>query len=422
MTKLPLVLLAPVWLMLACLVAYAQTPCGERDLKCRLDAAMRALSSDPKNPENYYEAARVLQASGAHVEAVETFSMYISIPGVKPEYLADGYNGRAVSQRALKRPEAALADYTKAIEIAPKNADFYANRGYLLTADLGRHAEAIGDLTKAIELDPAGKVEAYFARAQAYYELRQYDRTIADLDKYISLMPRGVNDRYLADGYISRGIAYALSGRPERGVADLTKAIELAPDNARAYQARALLYGQLKKNDLAEADQRKAAELLGGGQAREFSGPVTGDVMKLVAEASRYYMAGDYKRAIPPYQKALDLEKQKRSLDRSVWIVLVDNLAMAYGITGDIKRSQAVLEYGISVEPTYPLFYYNMACGYGELGDEAAAIQQLGLAYKHKANMLPGEKFPDPMTDSSFAKFRSSDTFKKAVADMKKGR
>lgn len=144
--------------------------------------------------------------------------------------------------------------------------------------------------------------------------------------------------------------------------------------------------------------------------------------MDYLIEGSQFYMNGDYKNAIPPYQKALDLEKKERKLERKFWIVLVDNLGMAYGITGDIKSSFAVFDYGISVEPTYPLFYYNMACGYGELGDEDNAIKWLRPAFKYKANMMAGERFPNPETDSSFAKFRESEKFRKAIADMKAGR
>ena len=141
-----------------------------------------------------------------------------------------------------------------------------------------------------------------------------------------------------------------------------------------------------------------------------------------LAEGSRYYMEGDYKRAIPPYRKALDLEKKERKLEKKFWIVLVDNLGMAYGITGDIDSSFAVFDYGISVEPTYPLFYYNIACGHGELGDEENAIKYLRLAYKYKDNMIKGERLPDPMNDSSFARFRDSEAFKKAVKEMKSGK
>ncbi len=144
--------------------------------------------------------------------------------------------------------------------------------------------------------------------------------------------------------------------------------------------------------------------------------------LQYAAEASNYYLEGNYKKAILLYQKAVDLEKKERKLEKNIWIVVVDNLAIAYGITGDIKSSMSVLEYGISVEPTYPLFYYNMACGYGELADEDNAILWLRLAFKHKANMIPGEQFPIPETDSSFAKFRDSEKFQKAVAEMKGGK
>lgn len=137
------------------------------------------------------------------------------------------------------------------------------------------------------------------------------------------------------------------------------------------------------------------------------------------AEGSKYYLEGEYKKAIPPYQKALDLEKKERKLPKNLWLVVVDNLAIAYGITGDIKKSMAVLNYGIEKEPTYPMFYYNMACGYGEINDEDNAINYLRLAYKYKANMIKGERFPNPETDSSFEKFLDSEKFMTAIAEMK---
>ena len=80
-----------------------------------------------------------------------------------------------------------------------------------------------------------------------------------------------------------------------------------------------------------------------------------------------------------------------------------------------------VLEYGIKQEPTYPMFYYNMACGYGESDDEANAIKNLRLAFQYKANMIKGEHLPDPATDSSFKRLMKSEKFRKAVEEMKKG-
>ncbi len=136
-------------------------------------------------------------------------------------------------------------------------------------------------------------------------------------------------------------------------------------------------------------------------------------------EGSLAFSQNDFKGSIEPYQKALDLEKKERKLDKNVWFLVVDNLAMAYGITGDIEKSRATLEYGISKEPSYPMFYYIMANTYGEEGDEASSIKWLRLAFDRKGNMINGETFPDPMTDSSFKAFAKSESFKKAVSEMK---
>jgi tetratricopeptide (TPR) repeat protein len=143
-------------------------------------------------------------------------------------------------------------------------------------------------------------------------------------------------------------------------------------------------------------------------------------VMDYMGEGSAYYLKGDYKKAIPPYQKALDLEKEKQTLDKDLWQVLIDNLGMSYGITGDLKRAKEIFEYGISKDPEYPLFYYNMACTYGEMDNVDKAIDYLKLAFERKANIIPGEEMPDPATDSSFERFMKNEKFLKALKEIKK--
>jgi len=281
-----------IFVMLACSVANAQTwGCGERDYKCQLDGRMKALEADPKNPENYYNMGLVFQRTKAHKQAVESFGMYVLIPGVKPEYLSDGYNSRGISQRALGKPQLAYDDYSTAIELNPKAtsplinranvsrdlgktdqafADYgkaialdpkvalaYSNRGHLYS-DLSKFDEALKDLAKAIELDPAND-EPYYTRAMIYREKRENAKAIADLDKYIAIEPE--NPQYLADGYLNRGINYAILSKFEAAEKDITKAIELSPKYIDAYKARALVYREMKKIALAEADERKAADL-----------------------------------------------------------------------------------------------------------------------------------------------------------------
>ena len=101
------------------------------------------------------------------------------------------------------------------------------------------------------------------------------------------------------------------------------------------------------------------------------------ETRNLMEQASRSFLNGDYKRAIPPYQKALDREKANRTLGEPLWRVLVDNLGMSYGISGDLKKAKETFDYGLSKDPKYPMFHYNMACTYAEMDDVDNTIKYL---------------------------------------------
>jgi tetratricopeptide (TPR) repeat protein len=135
-------------------------------------------------------------------------------------------------------------------------------------------------------------------------------------------------------------------------------------------------------------------------------------------EGSKYFREGQFDKAIGPYRKALDLEKADRKLDASFWRVLIDNLGMAYGITGDLKSAEEVFRYGISKDPTYPIFYYNMACTYAERNDLDNTIKYLKTAFQYKRNTIPGERMPDPSKDDSFQRFMQNETFRKLIKSL----
>ena len=136
-------------------------------------------------------------------------------------------------------------------------------------------------------------------------------------------------------------------------------------------------------------------------------------------EGEALYNAYNFEGAIAPYQKALDLEKKERKLDKEQWVTLVKDLATVYGLTDDIKHSREVTNYGIQQEPTCPMFYYIKACSYGVEGDDANALKNLLLAFKYKDNTLKGETLPDPATDNSFKDLMNNEKFQKAVAEIK---
>ena len=156
---------------------------------------------------------------------------------------------------------------------------------------------------------------------------------------------------------------------------------------------------------------------MGQERSEEKPNPQT---MEYLRKGSAFYLQRDYKKAIPPYQKALDLEKEKPTLEKTLWRVLVDNLGMAYGISGDLKKAKETFEYGLTKDPKYPMFHYNMACTYAEMNDPDKAIIYLKQAFEFKENMIRGEAMPDPWTDDSFQRFMSNDKFVNALKELRK--
>ena len=81
--------------------------------------------------------------------------------------------------------QGAIADYTKAIEINPYDADAYNNRGNA-RKNLGDKEGAIADYNKAIEINPYDAA-AYGNRGLLYYELVDRQRAISDMQKAAQL-------------------------------------------------------------------------------------------------------------------------------------------------------------------------------------------------------------------------------------------
>jgi len=135
---------------------------------------------------------------------------------------------------------------------------------------------------------------------------------------------------------------------------------------------------------------------------------------------SKFFIAQDYKNAIIWYQKLFDMEQSERQANLSFWRVAVDNLGMAYGLTGNITKSRQIYEAAIAKDPEYPSFYYNLACGYAEEGNFEKAMLNLETAIKFQDNQLTGDVFPDPLKDSSFKKYLKNERFKELVKRIKK--
>jgi hypothetical protein len=137
--------------------------------------------------------------------------------------------------------------------------------------------------------------------------------------------------------------------------------------------------------------------------------------------ASVLYDHNMMKAAAPVYEQALHLLPANEAGNK--WRrVATDQAAMAYGISGDIEKARALLNAAVKSDPGYPLNYYNLACADAEQGNAAGAKRSLQLAFDRRADMIPGEPFPDPTRDDSLLKLKNDTAFWAFVENLQRSR
>jgi tetratricopeptide (TPR) repeat protein len=122
-----------------------------------------------------------------------------------------------------------------------------------------------------------------------------------------------------------------------------------------------------------------------------------------------YRQSRSYDTAAIYYQRTLDSLPPRTDLNSRR--IVVDQLALAYGISGQLKRSRDINAEAIKSDPDYPLYYYNLACADAEQGDAKNARIHLQQAFDRRANTIPGEPMPDPAKDDSILKLKGDQSF-----------
>ena len=123
----------------------------------------------------------------------------VDIGFAKPPAGGGGHMQRGIDLAQQKQYDAAIAEFTKAIQANPKDPRGYTNRGTAYRAS-NRLADAAADFSKAIEIAPSDEV-AYRERGNTQVMQSQFDAALPDLDKAIQLKP---DDGY---AYKFRGFA-----------------------------------------------------------------------------------------------------------------------------------------------------------------------------------------------------------------------
>jgi tetratricopeptide (TPR) repeat protein len=143
----------------------------------------------------------------------------------------------------------------------------------------GSNDLAIADFSQLIRLNVR---EAYYGRAQVYYQKRDYDRAIADLDEVLQHNPT-------ASALKLRGNAYAKKADYENAGADYSRAIQLTPQDSDLYVGRAdcLFYRGDAAHafaDYSQAIQLKTTNALAYAHRGELYAAVKDDYRRGIAD------------------------------------------------------------------------------------------------------------------------------------------
>jgi tetratricopeptide (TPR) repeat protein len=93
-----------------------------------------------------------------------------------------------VSSLNTGKPERALKDFNRAIDIDPKRADGYLGRANTFNT-MGHFEKALVDYNRVIEIEPT-LANAYINRGIAHSQLGQYEKAIADYEKGLEMDPK----------------------------------------------------------------------------------------------------------------------------------------------------------------------------------------------------------------------------------------
>jgi len=368
------------------------------DLIARVPVAV--VASEALTPEALYERARAACERGDLTSARRDLDRLI---GELPH--AQAFVLRADVAHAEKRYDDALADYDRAIELAPGMAEAWSNRGMFhrlrgnlvrARADLDRAIElapshapmhynralirqlegdlagAISDLDVAVGLDPSLAM-AWSARGHVKEALGRREEAERDLDHAIELdlrsaaalylralirVRRGAPADALADldraiaveprfvaAYHKRAGVRAMMGDTAAALADADLAIEIEP-TAESYVARAMVHGARHDMDAALTDLGRALEIDPAHQdarlQRAFLRTLNGDATGALVDLDHVLAAG-------PHTQALHFRAQLH-MRASRWALALADLNRAVEHEGDAASAQVLNDRGTALD------------------------------------------------------------------------
>lgn len=152
-----------------------------------------------------------------HFKLLEEFDRKIA---TSTTVLAIDYFGRAMEQMTLRNYEAAIDDFTKALEITPDFALAWMMRGVARHKAKAHFAMIIADYDHTLDLSPRSPL-VHFNKGNIFLEIGDLTSALSAYTDAIALKAD------FGEAYYNRGYVYFKLGNRQAGTADLSRAGEL---------------------------------------------------------------------------------------------------------------------------------------------------------------------------------------------------
>lgn len=139
------------------------------------------------------------------------------------------------------------------INLHPKNVDLRLKKAEA-NINLSQYDYAAEEYSKVLKQDERNLAALYF-RAYCYTQLRQYSMARADYDAFLAIQPEHL------EAHLGLARVLQLLNRRADAVDELNRCVQMFPDSADAYAARAAYETQLEQYDAALYDWDEALRL-----------------------------------------------------------------------------------------------------------------------------------------------------------------
>ena len=248
-----------------------------------------------------HDGAKGAVAKVNAVRVIESLDIYSELIRDNPK---EGryHTLRASAHWAMGKPDNAIADFDRAIELGYKEAHAYASRG-LFYAATGKHDKAIADYNEALQIDPED-LGPMVNRAAVHMAKGEFAKAIED---YTEVLKKREGDTSILH---QRAIAFKAAGKTDEAAADFTAILKSNPKDFRAVMGRGYLKFQEKDHE---------------GAIEDFGAALKLNPKDAVAWNNRGYnraQLGKHTEALKDYEKAIELSpKYALALQNIAWLL-----------------------------------------------------------------------------------------------------